>query len=360
MLRGLSDERTFTVFSIEFENPYPDRITWVRIPAPIRPAILTLIVYHLLAPFYYFFHLLKTRKRFDLIQVVTPIFPFGQIAYSHFCNRSYLKHHWAEGRPTGLRRLLRWMDHKALALLEPFMFRKFGQVVVPCQGLARELKHEYPYVQDKLHIIANPVDTARMVPPPDFDRRPLRQELGVKEHDTLLVFTALGHFERKGLPLVLNALTLLNRPDVKLVVVGGEADVVAQYTARVRRMGLGSQVTLVGKKKDPRPYLWSGDAFAFPSLYEAFSLSSLEAAAAGLPLIVAPINGIEEFLKPDENGFMVGRTAESVAEGILKFINLTPAQKLTMGELMRKDVQKFSTESFVESWRELYKQQNAS
>ena len=43
------------------------------------------------------------------------------------------------------------------------------------------------------------------------------------------LFVALGQFERKGLPLLLQALGTAGMERVKLIVVGGEADLIARY-----------------------------------------------------------------------------------------------------------------------------------
>ena len=43
------------------------------------------------------------------------------------------------------------------------------------------------------------------------------------------LFVALGQFERKGLPLLLQALGTAGMERVKLIVVGGEPDLIARY-----------------------------------------------------------------------------------------------------------------------------------
>jgi len=62
------------------------------------------------------------------------------------------------------------------------------------------------------------------------------------------------------------------------------------------------------------------DVFAMPSYYEAFSLATLEAAAAGLPLIVTRVNGTEDLVVDRWNGFFVERSPECVAEALDRVI----------------------------------------
>ena len=98
---------------------------------------------------------------------------------------------------------------------------------------------------------------------------------------------ALGQFERKGLPLLMQALATAGLDPVKLIVVGGEADLLARYREQAEKLDIGDRVKFVGMQSDVRPFLWCSDVFVFPSLYETFSLVTYEAAAAGLPIVVS-------------------------------------------------------------------------
>jgi len=190
--------------------------------------------------------------------------------------------------------------------------------------------------------------------PPGFNRARFRRSLGVTEDDLGLAFVALGQFERKGLPLVLEALAHLREPRLKLLVVGGREDLVETYRRRADRMGLSPYVQFLGDQHDVRPYLWSSDALVFPSFYEAFSLVTLEAAAAGLPLIVPPINGVEEFVRDGENGLLIHQTRDGVAAGLARFLALSPDARRSMGQAARESVQRYDTRNFVSAWRNYY------
>jgi glycosyltransferase involved in cell wall biosynthesis len=354
ILKDLCLEHEFTVFSVQFENPCPERIRWVRIPAAKRPLVLLYITFHLMAPLCYLWHRFRYRVRFDFVQGVGSTLLFSDIVYSHFCNRVFLERHWKEVSGSGLRSAFRWMDHWLQARLEPWVYRRARLIVVPSQGLARELIAAYPYARPKIQVLANPVDIERIRPPNDFDRMSFRRALGLAPQDLVLVFIALGHYERKGLPQLLEALAQKIDPWVKLLVVGGNNDLVSIYQARARRLGLNGAVTFAGMQKDVRPYLWAADALALPSHYEVFPLVVLEGAAAGLPLLVTPLNGVEEFLIDGENGVLMGRTCQDVAQAIKTFSGLSPQCRGTMGDQARRSVERFSTRNFVDNWRGIY------
>lgn len=51
--------------------------------------------------------------------------------------------------------------------------------------------------------------------------------------------------------------------------------------------------------------LRTSDVFVFPSLGEGLSLSTLEAAACGLPLIVSENSGVNDYVSEGEEGFVI-------------------------------------------------------
>jgi glycosyltransferase involved in cell wall biosynthesis len=232
MLRALAAEHEFTVFAVEFENPCPQKIRWVRVPSPLRPMALLFVAYHFMATLCCLLYRLRGGKKFDLVQALESNLLFGDLLYSHFCHRMYLKHHWTSAR--GLRGWLRWLDHQLHAWMETFTYSRARQVVVPSTGLARELRAEFPCIEHKLTVLPNPISLERLQMPGEFDRRAFRHSLGIDEQDVAALFVALGQFERKGLPLLLQALARTGQ--VKLVVVGGDTDLIARYRQRLRNI----------------------------------------------------------------------------------------------------------------------------
>jgi len=356
ILAALCHEHEFTVFSVEFENPCPERIRWVRIPALKRPLVLLFVTFHLLAPLCYLWHRLRYRVHFDHVQIIESNLLFGDIAYSHFCHRAFLKDHWKDAGATGLRGALRWLDHWLHARLEPCVYRRASRIVAPSRGLARELITAYPSASSKICLLANSIDLENLRRPDNFDRDGFRGDLGLTSEDVVLVFVALGHYERKGLPLLIDALAGLTDPRPKLVVVGGSRDVVAVYRGRATQAGLNGDVHFVGTQREVRPYLWAADALVLPSHYEVFPLVALEAAAAGLPLLVTPLNGVEEFLRDGENGFLTSRDVPGVSGCIARFAQMSPQQRCDMGRRAQRDVARYGVPQFVSGWSKLYRE----
>jgi glycosyltransferase involved in cell wall biosynthesis len=355
VIEALCEEHDFTVFAVDFENPNPARVRWIRVWAPRRPLALLFVAFHILAPLAWLWHRAKTRRRYDVVQKVESNLLLGDVIYSQFCHRAYMRDHWPAIRDRSLRGWFRWLDHRLHSIVEPIVYSKSRAVVAPSRGLKEELSREFD-AGPKTAVIHNPVQIDYFKRPEDFDKSNERENLGFSSSDTILVFVALGHFERKGLPIVIESLSTLGAKGLRLVVVGGEPGLISKYQKICTDKGVGEAVLFTGHVDDVRPYLWIADAFVFPSSYEAFSLVSLQAAAAGLAMISSRINGVEEFLADGKNGIIVERTKESVASALIRFQKLAPAEREAMGQAAREAVRRFDEPYFVTGWREFYEQ----
>jgi glycosyltransferase involved in cell wall biosynthesis len=352
LLEALCREHDFTVFAAQFDNPCPERITWVRVPVPSRPQALLFFTYHLVAPLCYLLQRIWRGRSYDLVQIVESNLSFGDLSYVHFCHGAFLRKEMS--RRATARDWLRWLDHRLHAMVEPWVYRRIRRIVVPSPGLARELQLEYPATAAKVDIIPNAVDLDRMDRLEDFDRRAWRSRLGLDDEDIAVVFAALGHFERKGLPWLLEALRQLGDARFKVVVVGGQPNLVKAYQATAAKLRVGDLVSFSGMQDDVRPFLRAGDIFALPSAYEVFPLAALEAAAAGLPLLATELDGLRDLLVDGETGFVVDRTGVSIAAGLRRFGHLTEGQRRTMGTAARAATQRYGLDAFIAGWEKLY------
>jgi glycosyltransferase involved in cell wall biosynthesis len=349
---ALAAEHEITVFAAASDIAPEDRLRFVPVPVPRRPLVLLYVAYHLMA----LAKLALARLRgesFDLIQSSDSYFFLARVRYLHFCHRAFLKLEPSPNNFHTLRGWFNWLDHLVQAAIEPFAFRRAHTIVACSRVLAREVVREYPFCKDKIRLIPNAIDVERMRRPAEFDRSAVRASLGFEGADVVLAFVALGHFERKGLPILIDAVARARDRRIKLLLVGGEESALAPYRKRATDRGVDGQVLFLGRQADVRPMLWAADAFAFPSHYEAFPLAGLEAAAAGLPLIAPAINGIEEMLIDGENGYTVRQTADSVAAAIVKFVALGSSERQRMGAAARRAVEPFNLERFAREWRDL-------
>jgi glycosyltransferase involved in cell wall biosynthesis len=212
----------------------------------------------------------------------------------------------------------------------------------------------YPDIGGSVRVIPNVVDLDYFRRPTGFAREPVRERLCTGRGQTAFVFVALGHFERKGLPLLLEAASAPDLDGIRLWVVGGAPGPVASFRRSALKRGIEGRVAFVGRTEDVRPFLWSADAFIAPSHYEAFSLGLLEAAAAGLPLLATRISGSEELVQDGVNGIHMDRSRDGVRAAILRFLSLDAHARDAMSSAARASVEPLTPERFASAWRNLY------
>ena len=332
IVQELAGDIPLHLFSNRTEIVASDRVRRRRIPLPPGPVFLRSGLFTLFSSIAYW--LGGPRRSFSISTEGT--FPFCDVCYAHFCHRVYLREHRAAIGGRRLRRMARILNHAWAAVMERIAFRAAKIIVVPSEGLAREIRSKYRGLVDgKIRVIPNPVEMPSL---------PCGR--GSVGNTLRLSFCALGNFERKGLRLILEALARVPDLDLQLTVVGGTPAEIFEYrVADVR-------VRFVGFQEDVRPYLAASDAFVFPSAYEVFPLVCLQAAAAGLPLLVTRLYGVEEFMRDGETGWIVERTAESIAAAITW--GAADRERLrAMGRTARERVMTYNEAAFRRRWRSL-------
>lgn len=101
---------------------------------------------------------------------------------------------------------------------------------------------------------------------------------------------------RKNIPVLLDALSILNRPEAILVLVGGKGWIYDEIFERVDRLGLRDRVRFEGYANDDDLPLWynAATALVLPSLYEGFGMPVVEALACGTPVIASNSSSLPE------------------------------------------------------------------
>ncbi len=138
--------------------------------------------------------------------------------------------------------------------------------------------------------IPNGIDIGRFSPVSAERKVQLRQSLGLPADRLLLIYT--GRLAvTKGVMMLIDVWRELaaKYSDAHLVIVGtgrGSFDDCEQDLGEfIQKHGLQSRVSLTGNVPNVHEYLQASDGFLFPSDYEGFGLSILEAMAVGLPMV---------------------------------------------------------------------------
>jgi UDP-glucose:(heptosyl)LPS alpha-1,3-glucosyltransferase len=133
-------------------------------------------------------------------------------------------------------------------------------------------------------------------------REPARRTLGIPQNQFTLILVG-NDWRNKGVPVLLNVLADLRDLPVGLLIVTGED--LSACRRLVTEKGLDDRVFLLPPRKDIEFYYAAADAYAGPSLQDAYGIPPAEAMACGLPVIVSAAAGVSEIVTNNMDGMIL-------------------------------------------------------
>jgi len=124
-------------------------------------------------------------------------------------------------------------------------------------------------------------------------KKDISQDRNYKEPKILITTSRL--VKKNGVDLLIKAMSFLS-DDIHLVIIGDGPDM--QELKEIADSMPGEKITFLGSvdNKEIHKYLRASDVFVRPSRSEGFGISFIEAMAARLPVVTAPVGGITDFL----------------------------------------------------------------
>lgn len=178
---------------------------------------------------------------------------------------------------------------------------KGADAVVAQSQNTKDNVHRYYTKERPIDLIPLGIDEPEEVDSPALPR----SQLGFHDDDVLLL--SIGRLVgRKQVEQLLEVIRRLDEPRAKLVVMGSgpQAD---SLKAEAERLGVDDQVYWTGfvDEETKRQILMASDVFVSTSAHEGFGLVFLEAMSYGLPVVCYDHGGQTDFLRPEENGYVV-------------------------------------------------------
>lgn len=250
-----------------------------------------------------------------------------------------------------------------VAARERFLKAKFfiigqgaSRIVCVSKKLQAELGGRSKLPTRKLNLIYNGVDSS---PAQKFQPFNLRDELGLPADATIVV--SIGNIRpAKGYEYLVDAAIDLadSDPDIRFVVVGDQKEsLFSRLKERISSSGSTPHIYWLGFREDVAHILQQADIFLLPSVSEGFSISTVEAMLAGVPVIATRSGGPEEILVNGETGFLVPvRDSAAIVEAIR---TLKAPGQLREGLTMRAQFEakeRFGLATMLGEYRGLYQQ----
>ncbi len=218
--------------------------------------------------------------------------------------------------PRGMRRPKQWAARWLPRYREfsKLAARQYGNqqcLYLPLSRMvADDMQRFHGIRSEQMRIVYNGVDTERFAPDVDDQHRTkIRHQLGIADHEVLLLIVAHNH-RLKGVPALVKATERLHAEGcaVRTVVVGGKVPHRVAHSSGLN--GACPLVQFLGSIDDPRPYYAAADVYVQPTFYDPCSLVVLEAFASGLPVVTSRFNGAGELITPGVEGQIIDDPAD--------------------------------------------------
>ncbi|HEY3342007.1 MAG TPA: glycosyltransferase family 4 protein [Anaerolineae bacterium] len=190
-----------------------------------------------------------------------------------------------------------------------WLVKKADRVIAISSQLKATMQHA-GIRAEQIEQVPNGIDTEQFCPASKDEQTALRAALHLPADSTLFIFTGRLTIS-KGLRELMQVWTNLSQqdPTLHLLLVGSGAgcfdDAEAELRNFISQNHLQDCVTLPGAVENVSDYLRASDMFVFPSHYEGFGLSIIEAMACGLPVLVTRVGIALDVVQPGRNGTLV-------------------------------------------------------
>ncbi len=195
-----------------------------------------------------------------------------------------------------VRRRFNWSPFERL--VDWMIGKSATRVVVNAEAIGRALAAKRGLPTALIRVIHNGLESDLSRPPSDAGRT----------SGPSLVIGCIARMDaEKGVLLLLEAFSRLaaEHPRARLVL-AGDGNALAELKRRVAESGLTPRVSFLGHYDGNVNDLLAGfDVYAFPSLWEGFPYSIIEAMRAGCAIVSTNVGGIPEALEHGKHGLLV-------------------------------------------------------
>jgi 1,2-diacylglycerol 3-alpha-glucosyltransferase len=201
--------------------------------------------------------------------------------------------------------------------LKDFM-QKCQHIIIPSESMKDFLVREYG-LEERYTVV--PTGT-NLEPFLDADGKSLRQEKGWQDETILISVGRLAAEKNWETLLQAFAKVYAEHPDVRLILIG-DGPARESLQALAAELGIAERVTFTGSLPfDQVPaYLKAADVFSFASVTETQGLVTIEAMAAGLPVVSVDGSGTRDIVEHGKQGFLVENDPEALANGLNQLLS---------------------------------------
>ncbi|CUH94501.1 hypothetical protein P22_0567 [Propionispora sp. 2/2-37] len=228
------------------------------------------------------------------------------------------------------------------SILHRWLYKKIDQVIAVSHIVGNRISVFPP---EKITVIHNGIDIDKFS---EAETGTLRRELNLPAATKIVGMVGRVH-PSKGHETFLQSIPeiLSKHPNTVFVVVGG-----GEYISQLKEMN--RDVHFLGKRSDIPEVMKDLDVFVMASQNEPFGLVTVEAMAAGTPVVATNTGGTAEIILDDKSGLLIPpETPAKLSEAVAKILNDGKlATKLKEGGIER--AKQYNINNMVVNTRKIY------
>jgi glycosyltransferase involved in cell wall biosynthesis len=226
----------------------------------------------------------------------------------------------------------------------------FFDTVIPLSDELFESLRSIPWLNGKLRLVRNAVDTAEIE-----NVKEVANELMQFRNEGNFIIGYIGQLiPRKGLDILLNAVSRLRFKSWRLAIIGdGESRL--SLESQAKDLKVSDKVCFFGFREDRIAFLRGFDVFVLPSRLEGIPRCLMEAMAAGVAAIASDIPGCRDLITHGQTGLLFPVDSEEILANRIETI---ASDEKIRDSLIRKGVElincQFSAERMANEYHALY------
>lgn len=213
------------------------------------------------------------------------------------------------------------------------MWSKFDYILGVSEASIKGFSDVFPELSSKLSVVENVLSV-------DFvKKQSLLLDVYLEMNEKELNFLTIGRFSYpknfENIPVIAKIIKGLGL-EFKWYIIGYGADEFKIKNA-IRQNGMDNVVLLLGKKKNPYPYIKACDFYIQPSRFEGKAVTVREAQMLGKPVIITDFPSAKSQLDNGFDGVIVSMDNEACAKEIYEFVTNDILIKLITTNIENKD-----------------------
>ena len=233
---------------------------------------------------------------------------------------------------------------------EPLAVRLTTHTFAASEQIAEHLRRAAPRYAHKIETLHAPVGEP---PPVSRTAAEVRRELGLAEHDRLIV-TAARLAAQKALHVMLAAMARLPRSVHLAVVDSGPLE--NDLKALAASLDLHERVRWLGFRADVGDFVAAADVFCLSSVWEAVALAAQEAVLLGTPVVSTDVGGMRELIADGRSGRLVPKGDDAALAEALRDVLESEALRNRFADNARHDLQeRFSRDRMLARLSQVYR-----